>query len=186
MPPRRRHTRLKVVLLVLLPVVLVLVGGVFAGPAVVGIARDRSVQLVTPAMAGGLNRGNDSEVLAGLAKISDDYDTNVRAYYEDGKHPVVIWGGTTTLLLLDLEIDSFFAGLERQGYVVADRKRLSAGSVGGELECARMTDADQDRNGVCIWMNHGALLAFLSPDRLPAETVGRQVTKMLPDLVATS
>lgn len=183
-PLRRRRTGLWVTLLVVVPVVLVLVAAaVLVGPTITAVARDRSVQVDTPAAAGGLHRGNDPKVLESLAAISGDYGTSVRAYYEDGEHPVVLWGGTTTVWLLDVEIDGFFAELERQGYAVSGRQRLPAGSVGGELECAATTDVEGDRYGVCIWMNHGALLAFLSPERLPAETVGRQVQKMLPDLV---
>lgn len=186
-PPRRRRTGLRVALFVVIPIVVVLaVGAVLVGPTIAAVAQDQSVQLTTPAKAGGLTRGADPKVLESLAEISGEYDTKVQAYYEDGERPVVLWGGTTTIWLLDVEIDGFYAELERQGYAVTGRQRQPAGTVGGELECAKTTDADQDRYGVCIWMNHGALLAFLSPQRFSAETVREQVVKMLPDLVTTA
>lgn len=181
---RGRRTALRVTLLVIVPLlVLLAAAAVFAGPTVADIAREQSVRVETPANAGGMAKGSDPKVLNELEAIEGDFDTNVKAYYEDGGQPVVVWGGTTLLVFLDQQFDSFYKAVEEDGATVTDRAPVAAGSVGGRMECAKMTTRQEGTNGLCVWLNHGALLAFLSPDRTPPERMGTQARRMLPDMV---
>ncbi|MQA01249.1 MAG: hypothetical protein GEV07_00485 [Streptosporangiales bacterium] len=184
-PRRRRKRRVLVVTLVVVATLLLLVGvgGVLAAPTVRDVARDQTVRTTLPAEAGGLSKGDDATVLAELDGIDlASFDTPVKGYYEDDARPIVVWGGTGLMLLLDRQMDDFFKTVEDEGDPVSRRTAVSPGRVGGRLECAAMKTAD-GTNGLCVWMNHGALLAFLSPDRLPPTTAGNQVVRMLPDMV---
>lgn len=185
--PRRRRTVWTVVLvLVAVCVLLVAVGAVLAAPTVREVVADQSVRTTLPATAGGLTKGDDAGVLAELEDIDlASFDTKVKGYYEDGKRPIVVWGGTSLLLMLDFQLDQFFHTVADGGDDVRQRTEVPAGSVGGQLECAAMV-TDDGTNGLCVWLNHGALLAFLSPDRLPPAKAGAQVVEMLPDLLHRS
>jgi hypothetical protein len=67
----------------------------------------------------------------------------------------IVTGGAGSILFPELELNSYFKGLEISGSKVTDRKTFDPGPNGGFLECGAFADPSIPSNKIstCIWVS---------------------------------
>lgn len=183
-PPRRRGRLVLWLVLGGVVGVLLVVAAIVAVPILLGANSDARTTVSAPARVGGLTRQPPGSELTDVSLSASDLHSTVAGVYQGaaGTPGVYLYGGLKTDAAPQQAPDTFLDSLTGSGLTISGRQVFDDGTLDGYLKCATAVNKAQQSYGVCVWSNHGGLVATISPGRTPAQLAG--VTRaMLPDVV---
>jgi hypothetical protein len=175
-PPRKRHTGLKITLGVLGGLlVLCGVGGYLVARPIIS---EYPATLSAPDSVAGLQKLTDpqfqqlSDEMTASLKSTIKASSAIGAFYApngDKTHAVLVAGAATLILNPGTQLDGAFQGLASSDLSVSNVGSVDAGSMGGKAECGR-AETSGIPIGVCAWVDHGAVGMVIAFSHTPAET----------------